>query len=90
MKGTVVIMSRKEEGLLRKKTVYSGYLYGAPGASGKSTNRSLKRIYHTGEQVQAEYTVTRDKDSDEHIIFTILEDEVIDSDGHIMEKASKS
>ena len=75
LKGTVVILSRKEEGLLRKRMVYKGYLYGAPGVSGKSTNGSLRRIYHSGERVQAEYTVTRDKNSDEHISFMILENE---------------
>ena len=70
-----MILSRKEEGLLRKRMVYKGYLYGAPGVSGKSRNKKLRRIYHSGERVQAEYTLKRDKNSDEHISFMILEND---------------
>ena len=75
MKGTIVITGKEETGLLVKRTVYKGYLYSAPGASGKSTNRKFKKTYHRGDRVTGDYQVFMDAHGDENIRFEILEEE---------------
>lgn len=71
--GKVVITGKKEEGFFKKYMVYKGYLYGAPGVSGKSVNRSLRRTYHHGDEVTVNYAMLAEVDGNERMSFEIVE-----------------
>ena len=71
--GKVVITGKTEEGFFRKHMVYKGYLYGAPGVSGRSVNKSLSRVYHRGDKVTVNYTMLEEIDGNERMSFEIVE-----------------
>ena len=71
--GKVVITGKTEEGFFKKHLVYKGYLYGAPGVSGKSINKSLNRRYHHGDEVNVNYTMLEEINGNERMSFEIVE-----------------
>ena len=76
-KGTVIIKSKKEKGLFKKRTVYGGVVKACPSVYGYSLNEEFKKEYHRGDEVNAEYYVYTGgkKDNyDEFIEFLIIEE----------------
>ena len=71
--GKVVISGKTEEGLFKKRMVYKGYLYGAPGVSGKSVNKFFNRVYHHGDEVSVNYTMLEEINGNERMSFEIVE-----------------
>jgi hypothetical protein len=71
--GTVVITGKTEEGFFRKRLVYKGHLYDAPGVSGRSVNKSFSRVYHHGDKVPVSYTMLEEIDGNERMSFEIIE-----------------
>ena len=55
--GTVVIKEKLKKGIFKKRMVYGGGLYGAPGIYGYSINKELRREYHVGDKVTVKYQV---------------------------------
>ena len=72
--GTVVITGKTEEGFFRKRLVYKGHLYDAPGVSGRSVNKSLSKVYHRGDEVSVNYTMLEEIDGNERMSFEIIEE----------------
>lgn len=76
-KGTIIIGEKKENGLLKKHTVYGGSLKASPGVYGYSTNKTFAKEYHRDDEVKAEYEVYmggRKDDYDEVMKFRIIEE----------------
>jgi len=75
--GTIIIKNKKEKGLFKKKTIYGGVLKNCPSVYGYSINPRLKKEYHNGDEVKAEYYVYmggKNDDYDEVMDFLIIEE----------------
>jgi len=72
--GKVVITGKTEEGFFRKRLVYKGHLYDAPGVSGRSVNKSFSRVYHRGDKVPVSYTMMEETYGNERMSFEIIEE----------------